>query len=112
MIRTCQYRLRPNQTQIKRLREALEEDRSLYNAALQARIDCHRKTGRSLTAWDQMKSLTEIRSEDPEFRKGHVARQRGPSCGWTGLSRLSSVASKRERSPASPGSRGGTGGIR
>ena len=38
----------------------------LYNAALEERIDCYRKTGKALTAFDQYKSLTVVRRDDPE----------------------------------------------
>ncbi len=37
----------------------------LYNAALEERIGCYRTTGRAVTAFDQYKSLTEIRRDDP-----------------------------------------------
>ena len=38
---------------------------SLYNAALEERIGCYRTTGKALTAFDQYKSLTAIRRDDP-----------------------------------------------
>ena len=37
----------------------------IYNAALEERIDAWRKAGSSITRFDQMKSLTQIRSDDP-----------------------------------------------
>ena len=43
--------------------------RRLYNAALQERIDCYKKTGKSISLYDQYKSLTEIRADDPDYSK-------------------------------------------
>lgn len=78
MHRTYQYRLKPNKTQKMALAAALEQDRQLYNAALQERRDAYEKAGMSITVYDQYKALTVIRGDDEGFRKGHVARQRGP----------------------------------
>lgn len=41
--------------------EILDSQRTLYNAALQSRIDYYRKTGKSLTLFQQIKQLTECR---------------------------------------------------
>ena len=71
---TCRVKL-SRQTHGK-LDEFLEQQRQLYNGALQERIDCYEKTGKSITAYDQCKSLTEIRADDPEFRQFHVSCQR------------------------------------
>ena len=38
------------------LERTLEDQRQLWNAALEERIDCYRKTGRSLTFFDQCKA--------------------------------------------------------
>jgi putative transposase len=54
----------------------------LYNAALEERIDCYRKTGKGLTFVDQTLSLTICRRELPEMANFSVALQR-----WT-LKRL------------------------
>ena len=71
---TCRAKL-SRQTHGK-LDEFLEQQRQLYNGALQERIDCYEKTGRGITAYDQCKSLTEIRADDPEFRQFHAHSQR------------------------------------
>ena len=55
----------------------LEAQRQLYNAALEERIDCYRKTGRSLTFFDQCKALTECRRDIPEMAECPVAIQCG-----------------------------------
>ncbi len=39
---------------------------TLYNAALEERIEAYRKAGTSISLYEQMKSLTQIRREDPE----------------------------------------------
>ena len=59
-----------------RLDAFLRQQTELWNAALEERIDCYRKTGRTITAFDQMKSLTEIRRDDEDFRQFHAATQR------------------------------------
>ena len=55
----------------------LDDQRHLYNAALEERIGCYRKTGKGLTYFDQAKSLTECRKEIPEMRECPLAIQRG-----------------------------------
>lgn len=62
MIRTYRFKLKPTRAQHNALRAALEHCRHLYNAALEERIDCYRKTGKSRTYCDQTKGLTEYRS--------------------------------------------------
>jgi putative transposase len=64
--RTYKFRLLPTRKQHQALRKICESQRQLYNAALQERIDCYRKTGKSLRYLDQCKALTELR-DDPEF---------------------------------------------
>ena len=59
------------------LERVLEEQRQLYNAALQERVDCWRKTGKSLSWRDQFKSLTRCRHEIPGMEDIPVAIQRG-----------------------------------
>lgn len=49
------------------LEKFLQLQNRLFNAALEERVDCYRKTGKSLTAYDQMKSLTIVRKEFPKF---------------------------------------------
>jgi putative transposase len=66
IIRTYKFRLLTRKGQRRRLCEALEHTRELYNAALQERIDCYRKTGGSRGYVAQTLSLTELRA-DPAF---------------------------------------------
>ena len=58
------------------LEDALELGRQLYNAALQERIECYRKTGGTISPYDQYKSLTVVRSEDPAYRALPVVMMR------------------------------------
>lgn len=76
VIRTFKYRLLPSRKQHEALRHILEEQRILYNSALQERIDCYRKTGKGRTYYDQCKALTELRQE-PEYARIPVKIQRG-----------------------------------
>lgn len=57
-VRSYRYHLLPTRAQYRRLEAILESQRQLYNAALQERIDCYRKTGDSLSYFDQKRSLT------------------------------------------------------
>jgi putative transposase len=60
---TYQYRLAPRRTQHRALEKILEMQRQFYNAALQERRDAWRKT---ISNFDQKKSLTQIRADDPD----------------------------------------------
>lgn len=63
VVLTYKYRLLPTKRQHAALAEILESQRILYNAALQERIDCYRKTGKTRTCIDQFKALTELRQD-------------------------------------------------
>ena len=82
------YKARPGKRLIEKLEHILRQDRLLYNNALQERIESYEYAQRiewatgekikSITKFDQMKSLTEIRRNDEWWREGHLKRQRGP----------------------------------
>lgn len=78
MIRTYQYRALPSKGQEKDLAHLLGMTRALYNAALQERIEAYQKKGISITKYDQIKSLTEIRKDDPDWAAINVRIQRVP----------------------------------
>jgi putative transposase len=67
IVRNFRFKLKPSAAQHNRLREALERSRQLYNAALEERVDCYRKTGKGRSYFDQCKALTEVRKEDSTF---------------------------------------------
>ena len=56
----------------KKVRDFIAMQAILYNSALEERIDCYRKTGQSISFYDQCKSLTEIRADDAEYGKYSV----------------------------------------
>ena len=75
-MRTYTYRANLSRLTHANLQDFLEQQRLLYNGALQERIDCYQKTGRTISAYDQYKSLTTIRAQDEWFAKFHVRSQR------------------------------------
>ena len=61
-----------------RIKRALADLCTLYNAALQERRDAWHMAGRSVSLYDQMRSLTLIRKDDPVWRELGIAVARGP----------------------------------
>ena len=82
MILTYRYRLLPLKSQHRALERLCAAQRELYNAALEERIDCYRKTGKTRTFIDQCKALTQCRHELSDMGELPVSLQR-----WT-LKRL------------------------
>ena len=76
MIRTYSYTASLSAQVHKQLAVFLEQQRQLYNGALQERIEAYQKKGLTITHYDQLKSLTQIRSELPEFSEFQLASQR------------------------------------
>lgn len=68
MIRSFRYPLLPNKAEDATLVRYLGACCSLYNGALQERRDAWKKQRVSVTAFDQIKSLTEIRAVDSAWR--------------------------------------------
>lgn len=67
MFLTYRYKLKPTRGQYRALERILEVQRQLYNAALQERRDAWVKQKVSISKFDQCKSLTQIRSFDPDY---------------------------------------------
>lgn len=67
MLLTYKYRLNPEKRQHCALERILEQQRQLYNAALEERIEAYRRCGRTISEVDQSRSLTIIRADDPAF---------------------------------------------
>jgi len=67
VILTYRYCLLPLKSQHRALERLCASQRELYNAALEERIDCYRKTGKARTYMDQCKALTECRHELPDM---------------------------------------------
>lgn len=67
MIRTYKCRVKLSKSGHEQLRKVFSMSAELYNACLESRIDCYRKTGKSRSYYDQCKELTEVRADLPEF---------------------------------------------
>lgn len=69
MNRTCELKVRTGRRRknLTALETVLERCRVLYNAALQERRDAYKTLGKSPSYYDQCKSLTIIRGEQPEY---------------------------------------------
>jgi putative transposase len=78
VILTYRYRLLPLKSQHRALERLCAAQRELYNAALEERIDCCRKTGKTRTYIDQCKALTQCRHALPEMAELPANLQR-----WT-----------------------------
>ena len=66
MLLTYKYRLNPEKRQHRALERILEQQRQLYNGALEERILAYAK-GTSISVFEQSKSLTLIRRDDETF---------------------------------------------
>lgn len=66
-IRRYTFKLYPTAAQVARFERNLDLHRTLYNAALEERIDAYRKAGKTITRFDQSKSVPEIRKVYPEI---------------------------------------------
>ena len=64
-LRKITYKLYPSDMQKVALLNCIRLQKDLYNAALQERIDCYQKTGKSISYNDQQASLTQIRADFP-----------------------------------------------
>jgi putative transposase len=82
VILTYRFRLLPLKSQHRALEKLRTAQCELYNAALEERIDCYRKTGKTRTYIDQCRALTQCRHELPEMGELPANLQR-----WT-LKRL------------------------
>ena len=67
MIRTYKCRAKLSGAGHERLGEIFRLSVELYNAGLESRIDCYRKTGGSRGLYDQYKELVQVRAGLPEF---------------------------------------------
>ena len=72
MVRVYRYRIYPTRAQDVALRETLYRLRDLYNAALQHRRDAYRKSGATVSAYDQMRELAGVREVRPEYASIHA----------------------------------------
>lgn len=75
MHRTHTYTAKLGSSVHARLTAFFEQQRLLFNAALEERIGAYRKAGQSISLYEQIKSLTVLR-EDQEFSQYDVRCQR------------------------------------
>lgn len=69
MIKAFKYRIYPTYKQAVTLQWTLDRCRELYNAALQERREAYKYARKSISAFEQMRSLTEIKAEiRPEYQ--------------------------------------------
>jgi putative transposase len=76
MLLTYRFKLAPTKAQYTALARLCEDQRRLYNAALQERVEAWKKNGISISKLDQNKSLTIIRSFDETYSSVPVAMSR------------------------------------
>ena len=76
LVRTHTYTAKLSAQTHRCLGEFLEQQRQLWNGALQERIDAYKKLGKTITSYDQCKSLTEIRRECEGFADYSCSSQR------------------------------------
>ena len=67
MIRTYKCRVKLSSAGHERLGEIFSMSAELYNAGLESRIDCYRKTGEGRSLYDQYKELVQVRADLPEY---------------------------------------------
>jgi putative transposase len=65
------YKLKPTPEQERQLEQTLWRCRTLYNTALEERITAYRRCGVTLTAYQQMAELKDLRAEMPEYGAMH-----------------------------------------
>ena len=69
IVGTYKCRARISRAGHERLGEIFKLSAELYNAGLESRIDCYKKTGKGRSFFDQCKELTEVRAELREFEE-------------------------------------------
>ncbi|WP_293913002.1 transposase [Deinococcus sp.] len=67
-MKAFRYRLRPTKAQEAALTEQLRLCRQLYNCALEERIGAYKKEKKTISGYDQMKALPEIKEALPEYK--------------------------------------------
>lgn len=78
MIRSYRFRIQMSNSLWGRFDSAMAASNQIYNAALEERIQAWQKTRKSITKFDQMKSLTVIRKDDYELGRYAYTMLRSP----------------------------------
>ncbi len=71
MLKAFKYRLSPTNKQARTLQWTLDRCRELYNAALSERRDAYKYAGKSITCYEQINDLPEIKESREEYRDIH-----------------------------------------
>src|SRR6266702_6277425 len=71
MLKAFKYRLSPTSKQAKVLQWTLDRCRELYNTALSERRDAYKYAGKSITCYEQINDLPEIKESREEYRDIH-----------------------------------------
>lgn len=71
MILTMKYKLNPTKVQIEIFKQWLGGNRYLYNVALEERIIAYKSLGKSITKYDQVNQLPEIKKEFTWLKEIH-----------------------------------------
>lgn len=71
MIKTFKYRLYPTKEERELFERTLELCRDLYNHALEQRIFTYKKRGVSITPFQQIKELPQLKKVLPEYKEIH-----------------------------------------
>lgn len=78
MIRSYRYRLQMDAQIGRAFEAAIAASNQIYNAALEERVSAWSKATKSITKFDQMKSLTQIRADDPTMARYAAVMLRTP----------------------------------
>src|SRR5260221_1317383 len=68
MLKTCKFRIYPNNTTENRLQWVLDRCRELYNAALQERKEAYKYASKTISYYEQQNDLPDIKEIRPEYK--------------------------------------------
>jgi len=75
MTKALKYRIYPNKKQEQKLLSDIELCRCLYNVALEQRIISYKQSRKSISCYDQIKQLPELKESFPEYKSVHSQTQ-------------------------------------
>ena len=75
MTRTFKYRIYPNKKQIQKLLSDIELCRRLYNIALEQKIFAYKQSRKSVSCYEQINQLPELKESFPEYKSVHSQTQ-------------------------------------
>lgn len=75
MIKNYKYRIYPNKEQAGKLLSAIELIRQLYNTALEQKITAYKQGHKSVSCYEQINQLPELKESFPEYKEVHSQTQ-------------------------------------